>query len=131
MNLKHFILALFLLIPAFVSAQEPEYVATSFCGKLSSEYEGRSSCTVSELRNCNLLIIPADTNLRVNSFILVIQPLNNPVGIDEIPVKSNKIPQRYIEQLCAAKNFRMEKILITDINDQVMPVMPIVISVQQ
>ena len=129
--MKNFVLSLLFLVPPCLYAQNSEYVNLSFCGKHSSEYEGRSSCTVSELRNCNLVIVPSDTSLMVQSFILIIQPLSNPVGIKEIPVRSNKIPYKYLEQLCAAKNFRIEKIKLTDNMDQMQPVLPFVITVVQ
>lgn len=112
------------------NAQDEKVTSVSFCGKIIADNSTRSSFTVQELRTCNLVIVPEDTSLQVNSFYLIIVPLNDPVDIREIPVSGAKIPQRYIETLCAAKLFRLERIALSDRNKNILHVLPAVFSVQ-
>lgn len=129
--MKRILLYLLVLITFCVSAQETENTIVSFCGKVSSDFDGRISIAVSELRSCSLVIVPADTAFHVTKFVLTIQPLNNPMGVETHIINNQKIPHKYIEKICAAKMFRIEKITLTGRDKMVRTAMPILIAVQQ
>ena len=126
--MKRFLLLVLLSIAASASAQEVKYESIIFCNKTLDE-SSRGSCTVSELRNCDLKIYPVDTSLRVISFVLTIVPRANPQGIKAVKLTARRIPAEYLEELCGAKIFRIENIELNDSEGNLKEVLPIVISV--
>lgn len=127
--MKLILLINLILFTSISYAQQPDFIGTTFCGRVSSEYEGRSSCSTRELRNCDLTIVPADTSLHVVAFSLTIVPLNNVGKPAEYRINADRIPYDYVEQLCSAKAFRIESISILDSLNTLKPVKPIVITV--
>ena len=128
--MKYFLLSALFLACGIAKAQEAKFETITFCGKTLEDETSRSSITVQELRNCNLWVMPDDTSLKVQSFILTIVPLNNPVDLKEVPVQGNKIPNKYLEAICSAKLFRMEKVTLVAPDESYRQVLPIIISVQ-
>jgi hypothetical protein len=128
-DMKLILLINLILTTSISYGQQTDFIGTTFCGRTSSEHEGRISCSTHELRNCDLSIIPADTSLHVVAFSLTIVPLNNVGKPAEYRINADRIPYDYVEQLCSAKAFRLENISLVDSSNNVKAVKPIVITV--
>jgi len=124
----------FLFLSVLVYSQKPKPAPTqgaTFCGKTGEDKSSQSIYSITELQDCDFIIVPADPTLTVVQFKLSLVAKDKSYSYKEKNIIGNTIPEEYRSVILShTKNIFLEYIIAANSSGVRTSIKPIAVRIQ-